>query len=94
MAGSYNRGYVKCTTADGIEALTTFVPVAAESKFLSLSTKVFTLVINSALIVFGQYPRFALSSSLDFFPIENASIPAFFALDDRLSEHIELLIGR
>ncbi len=35
MAISYNRGYVKRTTGDGAVALTAFVPVAAESKFLS-----------------------------------------------------------
>ncbi len=36
MAGSYNRGYVKHAAIAGTTALTTFVPVATESKSLSL----------------------------------------------------------
>ncbi len=44
MASSYNRGYVK-PAIGGTPALTAFVPVVAESKFLSLSLNSYPFVI-------------------------------------------------
>ncbi len=47
MVGSYNRGYVKRATGGGTSALTVFVPVVDESKFLSLDWQVSTRFCNS-----------------------------------------------
>ncbi len=49
MAGSYNRGYVKRAAIAGTAELTALVPVAAESKFLSLNTNTNTVTQSKDL---------------------------------------------
>ncbi len=96
--GAWMRGSgdVKCTTGDGIDALTTFVPVAAESKFLSLSMWQFLRDINedgTSIILTTHYLEEAESLCRNIAIINHGVIVEHNAMKDLLGRlHLETFV--